>query len=156
MCWTAEWPSVKGLIQLRQDTGLLSTIASHKEQIFSLSIFGSQNAEYLTIFRVFFFVVLKLDCKFSVFYNSYQIALTQWLASHKLGSQHFQVLSVLVKKSLKKVQEVKETKFFFIGSFVLTQLICEPDFLAKNMSRLLCVHIYIWPWYLNHLRFHYF
>lgn len=29
------------------------------------------------------------------------------------------------------MQEVKETKFF-IGSFVLTQVICEPDCLTKK------------------------
>lgn len=50
MYWTAEWPSAKGLSQLRQDTELLSNTATYKEQIHSLLIFGSQNVEYLTIF----------------------------------------------------------------------------------------------------------
>jgi len=30
--------------------------------------------------------VIKPDCKCSVFYNRYQIALTQWLEFHMLGS----------------------------------------------------------------------
>lgn len=50
------------------------------------------------------------------------------------------------------MQEVKGSKFFFIDSFVSTELEHEPESLVQNMAWHICVHVYICIWIISGLQ----